>query len=178
MYSSIVCEERRTIKTSTNISFLAYFCYNINILEGILRLFSSKGEGTPYIFILHGCECRKKLPSASASETYCMPEEDHFDWHTATRLIHHGSLSYTATSDFEPSHPPTSSPKPPALLSHKSSSSHWVQSKAILHAATNTPRRWERREGEKEGGKGRRWQRDCVSVSIYLAVTVGGKSLM
>lgn len=57
-------------------------------------------------------------------KTYCTLEGDHFDWRSETTFIHHATLSHTATSDFKPSHPPTSSPEPPAFFSYKSSSSH------------------------------------------------------
>lgn len=58
-------------------------------------------------------------------KTHCTLEEDHCDWRAETTFIYHATLSHTATSDFKPSHPTTSSPKPPpAFLSHKSSSSH------------------------------------------------------
>lgn len=73
-------------------------------------------------------------------KTYCMLEEDHFDWRGETTFIHHAMISYTATSDFKTSHPPTSFPKPPlsSAINHHVATRRWAQSKVTLHPPTNT----------------------------------------
>lgn len=93
-----------------------------------------------------------------------MPERDHFDWHAETTFIHHATLSYTATSDFKPSRPPTSSSKPTlsSAINHHLATGLWAQSKVTLHLAT-TPLEvgsGERvmKEGRVSGGREREEQ--------------------
>lgn len=71
------------------------------------------------------------------------------------------TLSYTATSDFKPSHPPTSSPKPPlsSAINHHPATGHWAQSKVTLHRATNTAGGGKPREREKRGMERKREER-------------------
>lgn len=97
------------------------------------------------------------------SKTCYTLEEDHFDWHAETTFIHHATLSYTATSDFKPSHPPTSSPKRPlsSAINHHLATGHWAQSKVTLHPATNTTGggQWRERQREKGGKQQNREER-------------------
>lgn len=83
-------------------------------------------------------------------------EKDLFDWRAKTIFIHHASLSHTATSDFKPSHPPTSSPKPQlsSAINHHLATGCWALSKVTLHPATPPPEVGSRGEGEKEEKKG------------------------
>lgn len=74
------------------------------------------------------------------AQTYCTLEGVHVDWHEETTFIHHATLSHPATSDFKPSHPPTSSPKPllSSAINHHLATGQQAQNKVTLHPATNT----------------------------------------
>lgn len=116
-----------------------------------------------------------------------MLQEDNFDWRVLNTFIHH---SKTATSDFKPSHPPTSSPKPwlSKAINHHLATGHWAQSKVTLQPPTKSWRggsrgreTGKRKEGWRKGQKventeaAGRWRE--IVWSISSAIAVGGKSL-
>ncbi|CAB1417990.1 unnamed protein product [Pleuronectes platessa] len=80
--------------------------------------------------------------------------------------------SYTATSDFKPSHPPTSAPTPPLskAINHHQATGHWAQSKVTLHPATNTTGGWKQRERETE--KEREKERGSVTWGLQWLIQV------
>lgn len=84
-----------------------------------------------------------------------------FDWRAKTIFIHHASLSHTATSDFKPSHPLTSSPKPQlsSAINHHLATGCWALSKVTLHPATPPPEVGSRGEREREREKKREGRR-------------------
>lgn len=81
-----------------------------------------------------------------------------FDWRVETTFIYHATLSHTATSDFKPSHPPSSSPEPTphsTFLSYKSSSSH----RPVGAEQGDTPFSNHQQVGNSESKKGGREQK-------------------
>lgn len=127
----------------------------------------------PYSIHLHSNtqECRKQgkkiirrrqscAGSPDRSKTYCTLEEDHVDWHAGTTFIHQATLSHTARSDFKPSHPPTSSPKPPpsSAINHHLATGQWARWHSTLLHQHQVGNRKRDRERERKEGRRRKGQ--------------------